>query len=210
MASSIKREAECILHCFGNCYMLGGRRGSTSMVNRFSSGVLRLSALALVLPCCRPALSQGLKMQVVHDDYLSTQGFDVMLYDNTFPPVFVDEKNTALQMILHGERIATDGDVRLMPTPEQWDLVAKLKGRRADKERNRLVADLSFPTYQMDYSLEVAAEPGGIRVSVNLEKPLPEKLAGRAGFNLEFLPSIYMGKTYAADEKSFGMIPRAP
>ena len=39
----------------------------------------------------------------------------------------------------------------------------------------------------MDYRLEVAAEPGGVRVSVNLDKALPEKRAGRAGFNLEFL-----------------------
>ena len=149
-------------------------------------------------------------MQVVDDDYLSTQGFDVMLYDNTFHPVFVDEKNAAMQMILHGERIATDGDVRLMPTPEQWDLVAKLKGRHADKEHGVLSADLSFPTYQMDYRLEVAAEPGGIRVSVNLAKPLPEKLAGRAGFNLEFLPSIYVDKTYAVDGRLFGVFPRSP
>ncbi|MGH9560538.1 MAG: glycoside hydrolase family 9 protein, partial [Terracidiphilus sp.] len=143
-------------------------------------------------------------------DYLSTQGFDVMLYDNNFHPVFVDEKNAALQMILHGERIATDGDVRLMPTPEQWDLVAKLKSRHADKEHGVLSADLSFPSYEMDYRLEVAAEPGGIRVSVNLAKPLPAKLAGRAGFNLEFLPSIYMDKTYAVDGHNFGVFPRSP
>ncbi len=149
-------------------------------------------------------------MQVVDDDYLSTQGFDVMLYDNTFHPVFVDEKNAAMQMILHGERIATDGDVRLMPTPEQWDLVAKLKGRHADKEHGVLSADLSFPTYEFDYRLEVAAEPGGIRVSVNLAKPLPAKLAGRAGFNLEFLPSIYMDKSYAVDGRNFGVFPRSP
>jgi len=157
-----------------------------------------------------PMLSQDASMQVVDNDYLSTQGFDVMLYDNTFHPVFVDEKNTAMQMILHGERIATNGDVRLMPTPEQWDLVAKLKDRHADPANNKLSADLSFPTYQMDYRLEVAAEPGGIRVSVNLDKPLPEKLAGRAGFNLEFLPSIYMDKTYAVDNKVFGVFPRSP
>ena len=62
----------------------------------------------------------------------------------------------------------------------------------------------------MDYTLEVAAEPGGVRVSVNLDKPLPEKLAGRAGFNLEFLPSIYMGKTYTVDNTSFGVFPRVP
>jgi endoglucanase len=167
--------------------------------------------LVAVLAFCLPVFSQNnFMMQVVDNDYLSTHGFDVMLYDNTFHPVFVDEKNTAMQIILHGERIATDGDVRLMPTPEQWDLVANLNGRHADKEHDKLTADLSFPSYQMDYHLEVAAEPGGVRVSVNLDKPLPEKLAGRAGFNLEFLPSIYMDKTYAVDNKTFGVIPRSP
>lgn len=180
------------------------------MVNRFSSRVLSFLLFLTALILCQRASGADIKMQVVHDDYLSTQGFDVMLYDNTFHPVFVDEKNTALQMILHGERIATDGDVRLMPTPEQWDLVAKLKGRHADKDKNLLSADLSFPTYQMDYRLEVAAEAGGIRVSVNLDKPLPEKLAGRAGFNLEFLPSIYVDKTYAVDNRIFGVFPRSP
>src|SRR5205823_5358066 len=98
----------------------------------------------------------------------------------------------------------------LMPTPEQCDLVAQLKGRHADKDHNRLTADLSFPSYQVNYRLEVAAEAGGVRVSVNLDKPLPEKLVGRAGFNLEFLPSIYMDKTYAVDNRQFGVFPRSP
>ena len=49
-----------------------------------------------------------------------------------------------------------------------------------------------------------------MRVSVNLDKPLPEKLAGRAGFNLEFLPSAYVDKTYAVDGSAFGIFPRSP
>jgi hypothetical protein len=122
----------------------------------------------------------------------------------------VDQKNTAMEMILHGARIATNGDVRLMPTPEQWDLVATLKGRKADKANSRLTADLAFPTFDLSYTLEVAAEPGGVRVSINLDKPLPEKLAGRAGFNLEFLPSIYMGKAYLVDGSKAGIFPRTP
>src|SRR5262252_8501909 len=136
------------------------------------------AALLVVLIYSLPLLSADFRMQVTDTGYLSTQGFNVMLYDSTFHPVFVDEKNTAMQMILHGERIATNGDVRLMPTPEQWDLVAKLKKREADKEHNRLSAELSFPTYALDYRLEVAAEEGGVRVSINLDKPLPESLAG--------------------------------
>ncbi len=149
-------------------------------------------------------------MRVTDKNVLDTQGFSVFLYDTTYHPVFVDQKNTAMQMILHGQRIATNGDVRLMPTPEQWDLVATLKGRHADKANNRLTADLAFPSFDLSYTLEVAAEPGGVRVSVNLDKPLPEKLAGRAGFNLEFLPSIYMGKAYLVDGTQAGIFPRTP
>ncbi|HUP04856.1 MAG TPA: glycoside hydrolase family 9 protein [Bryobacteraceae bacterium] len=149
-------------------------------------------------------------MTVTDKNYLDTQGFSVFLYDSTYHPVFIDQKNTAMEMILHGQRIATNGDVRLMPTPEQWDLVATLKGRHPDKEHNRLAADLSFPTFDFNYTLEVAAEPGGVRVSVNLDKPLPDKLAGRAGFNLEFLPSIYMGKAYLVDGTKAGIFPRTP
>ena len=149
-------------------------------------------------------------MKVTDKNYLDAQGFSVFLYDSTYHPVFVDQKNTAMEMILHGQRIATNGDVRLMPTPEQWDLVATLKGRHADKANNRLTANLAFPTFDFDYTLEVAAEPGGVEVSINLDKPLPQKLAGRAGFNLEFLPSIYMGKAYLVDGSKAGIFPRTP
>jgi len=149
-------------------------------------------------------------MRVNDKNYLDTQGFSVFLYDSTYHPVFVDQKNTAMELIFHGQRIATNGDVRLMPTPEQWDLVATLKGRHADKANNRLTADLAFPTFDLSYTLEVAAEPGGVKVSINLDKPLPQQLAGRAGFNLEFLPSIYMGKTYLVDGTKAGIFPRTP
>jgi endoglucanase len=149
-------------------------------------------------------------LKVTDKNYLDTQGFSVFLYDSTYHPVFVDQKNTAMEMILHGARIATNGDVRLMPTPEQWDLVATLKDHQADKANNRLIADLAFPSFDLSYTLEVAAEPGGVKVSINLDKPLPQKLAGRAGFNLEFLPSIYMGKAYLVDGSKAGIFPRTP
>ena len=149
-------------------------------------------------------------MKVTDKNYLDSQGFSVFLYDSTYHPVFVDQKNTAMEMILHGQRIATNGDVRLVPTPEQWDLVATLKGRHADKANNRLTADLAFPAFDFSYTLEVAAEPDGAKVSINLDKPLPQKLAGRAGFNLEFLPSIYMGKAYLVDGSKAGIFPQTP
>ena len=171
----------------------------------------RITVCLLLALISAPGMSGAdFTMKVTDKNYLDTQGFSVFLYDSTYHPVFVDQKNTAMEMILHGQRIATNGDVRLMPTPEQWDLVATLKDRHADKENNRLTADLAFPTFDLSYTLEVAAEPGGVKVTINLDKPLPQKLAGRAGFNLEFLPSIYMGKAYLVDGTKAGIFPRTP
>jgi endoglucanase len=168
------------------------------------------STMAVAVLAALPLSAADFNMKVTGSGYLDTQGFSVILYESTYHPIFVDQKNTALEMILHGQRIATNGDVRLMPTPEQWDLVAQLKGRQPDRDKNRITANLSFPDFQMDYTVEVTAEPGDVRVSVNLDKPLPDKLAGRAGFNLEFLPSIYMGKAYSTDTGLFGIFPRSP
>ena len=164
----------------------------------------------LALSSAASLFSADVAMRVTDKNYLDSQGFSVFLYDSKYHPVFVDQKNTAMEMILHGQRIATNGDVRLMPTPEQWDLVATLKGRQAEKANNTLTAKLAFPTFDLSYSLEVAAEPGGVRVTINLDKPLPEKLVGRAGFNIEFLPSIYMGKAYLVDGTQAGIFPRMP
>ena len=171
----------------------------------------RLKILLVLGLASGPALfGADFAMKVTDKNYLDTQGFSVFLYDSTYHPVFVDQKNTAMEMILHGQRIATNGDVRLTPTPEQWDLVATLKSRQADKAGNRLSAKLAFPAFDLSYTLDVEAEPGGVKVSINLDKPLPEKLAGRAGFNLEFLPSLYMGKTYLVDGARAGLFPRTP
>ena len=190
---------------------IDGVIGAGGKMGRFRRVAATLVAFLLpALAVDSAAFAADLAMQVTEKNYLDTQGFSVFLYDSTYHPVFVDQKNTAMEMILHGQRIATNGDVRLMPTPEQWDLVATLKGRQADKANNRLAASLSFPSFDVSYTLEVVAESGGVKVSINLDKPLPPKLLGRAGFNLEFLPSIYMGKAYLVDGFRAGIFPRTP
>ena len=166
--------------------------------------------LFIALFWCLAAFGADLMMKVSDSGYLDAPGVSVMLYSDSYSPVFFDQKDAAMQIILHGHRIATNGSVRLLPTPEQWDLIPHLIGRQTDKEHDRLIASLSYPAYHFDYQVVVAAEPGGVRVSVNLNKPLPETLAGRAGFNLEFLPSIYMDKAYEVDNKVFGVFPRSP
>jgi endoglucanase len=167
-----------------------------------------LVPLFLVLPSF--GADPNLAMKVTASGYLDARGVSIMLYDSAFSPVFFDQKDAGMQIVLHGNRIATNGSLRLLATPEQWDAIPTIKSHQPDKEHDRLTADLSYPEFHLDYHVVVAAEPGGVRVSVNLDQPLPASLAGRAGYNLEFLPSIYMDKAYVVDNKVFGVMPRYP
>jgi len=147
------------------------------------------------------------ELRVNDKDYLETQGLSVLVYQNAFHPVFKDQKLSAIEIILHDDRIATDGDVRLMPTPEQWDPVPHFKERK--RIGNGLTAFCDYPEQKLSYRLEVQPEGDGFRVAVHLDQPLPAKLIGKAGFNLDFDPSAYFGKSYMFDSSS-GIFPRSP
>jgi len=87
------------------------------MIRRYSLITRIRVCLLLTLSSCPSLFGADFAMKVTDKNYLDTQGFSVFLYDSTYHPVFVDQKNTAMEMILHGQRIATNGDVRLIPTP---------------------------------------------------------------------------------------------
>lgn len=112
-------------------------------------------------------------------------------------------------MILHDRRIATKGDVRLSPTPEQWDPIPQFKERKRVESTNELTALCTYPDRGLSYHIDVQPEAGGFRVTVKLDQPLPSALAGKAGFNMEFLPSAYFGKSFLVDNRS-DIFPRHP
>ena len=97
--------------------------------------------------------------------------------------------------------------MRLQPTPEQWDPVPTLLDRKRGPLPNQLIVSSAYPEFSLKYRLVITAEGQGFRVAVNLDQPLPAALVGKAGFNLDFLPTDYFGKSYILDD-TFGMFPR--
>ncbi len=145
-------------------------------------------------------------------EYFESRGFNVLVYSNWYNINFSDSKMSGIEIIHHEVRTATNGDVRLEPTPEQWDPFPNLIERKINKNDNSIEVLLNYPDYEFEFTIKVTAKEKGIFLSVNLEKPLPKELEGRAGFNLEFLPSAYFKKAHIMDRKAgtFPLYPTGP
>jgi len=142
-------------------------------------------------------------------EYLETRGLNVLVFSNQYNGMFFDEKTAGIEIIQHGVRLATGGAIRLQPTPEQWDQIPKVVERKVDQATNTIACVLRYEGFDFDSRLVVTPEGAGFRVAVYLDQPVPEKLEGRAGLNLEFLPSKYFERTYLVDGQP-GIFPRYP
>jgi endoglucanase len=149
------------------------------------------------------------KLQLNDLGYLETRGLNVLVFSNQYNGFFFDEKTAGIELIHHGVRTATGGAVRLQPTPEQWDKIPVVTDRTLEKKNNSVEVKLRYDDCDFDSKVTVTAKDNGVVIRVSLDKPLPEKLVGNAGFNLEFLPSAYFEKTYLADGQP-GVFPLYP
>ena len=168
---------------------------------------LTLFSLLVLAPDLSPDSSQALKLNDL--EYFETRGLSVLVFSNSYNDLFSDSKMSGIEIIHHGMRTATNGDVRLNPTPEQWDPIPQIVKRKVNKNAGIIEAFVRYPAYDFAYSIKAESREGGIAISVILEKPLPQALEGRAGFNLEFLPSAYFKKAYLMDSMS-GFFPLYP
>ena len=171
-------------------------KATARIYNQFSFLII---SLALLILFSNKSFSQNLQLNDL--GYFETPGVNIFVYSNQYTGMFNDEKNAGIEIIHHGVRTSTGGAVRLQNTPEQWDLVPSVVDRKIDKATNTISLGLRYNDYDFDSKISVTSKDNGVLITVILDKPLPEKLEGRAGFNLEFIPSSYFRKTYMVDGK---------
>jgi len=153
------------------------------------------------------SFSQDLKLN--DKEYFETQGLNVLVFSNEYNGMFFDEKTAGIEFIHHGVRTVTGGAVRLHNTPEQWDLIPKMISRKVDKATNTIEVKLRYEEYNFDSNIMVTPKGKGFIINVLLDKPVPKVLEGKAGFNMEFIPTSYVEHNYLMDGKA-GTFPRYP
>ncbi len=180
---------------------------------------LALAAMPVFAPPASAAPPEKLRLN--ERGYLEMTGLNVMLANDYYP----EGHQGGVGIIQNGLRVATNGDLRLEPTPGQWQPTPKTGRRTVDNEFQEIRVHLQYPDetnnrkglnpidypdLNLGYTVRVVAAGGSaFRILVDLDAPLPAAWVGRVGFNLEFYPGILFGKTFALEGK-FGSFPRQP
>lgn len=151
--------------------------------------------------------AQSLKINDL--EYFEDRGINYLVYSNKYNGMFCDEKTAAIEIVQRGVRIATGGGIRLMNTPEQWDIYPVLENRTVNKDKGEIEVVLDYKDYNFKPVVKVTAKDKGVTMAVYLDKPVPADLVGKAGMNIEFFPATYFGKTYMIDGQPL-ILPRHP
>jgi hypothetical protein len=169
--------------------------------------------LVLILFCtnsCKETASDQLILN--EQEYLDMPGLNVMLAHDFYP----EGHQGGVSIIQNGKRVATNGDVRLEPTPGQWQPIPKVGKRQINKDTQEIWVNMSYPDSSrhlkgfnpivypdlyFKYSLKVKPEGKAFKIIVDLEEPLPENWIGKVGFNMELFPGFLFGKSYYLDHQ---------
>ena len=163
--------------------------------------------------------SDGFKLNA-SSGYFQNRGVDVMAFNNIYP----EGHQAGVIIIMHGSRVATNGNIRFEQTPGQWQPAPKQGERKLDEAANTITTSLSFPDpsrhlkgfnpmiypdFSFNYNVTVKGKGASIVVTVDLDTPVPEKFAGKVCFNMELFPGALFGKPWIMDRKH-GIFPQQP
>ncbi|AOW20349.1 glycoside hydrolase family 9 protein [Urechidicola croceus] len=179
---------------------------------------MKYLTLILIL-FCSSIYSQNLTLN--DQNYFEKQGLNVTVFSDIYP----DGHQTGVTIIQHGVRVAANGDLRLEISPGQWSPVPKGDTLMVDKLNQIVTQRLSYPDESknrkgfnpieypdLNFSYNVSVSPlegNSFKITVDLDKPLPNEWIGKVGFNMELFPGDLFGKSFLMDNLN-GMFPIQP
>ena len=176
----------------------------------------KLSSFIAILSFIVPVWGQG--FVIGPGGYFNNEGVDVMAFYDFYP----EGHQGGVCVIMNGNRVATNGDLRFEATPGQWQPVPRQISREVGKDHIRAVLaypdssrhltgfnPMVYPDVVVKYTVTTRSVGDHIEVTLDLDRPIPDAFIGKAGFNLEFFPGALFGKPWIMDDQT-GIFPRQP
>jgi endoglucanase len=158
--------------------------------------------IILSISGCSQKAQDG-RWSVSKKEYLEKQGLTVLAFHDFYP----GGKQGGIEIIQHGERIATNGFIRMQAVNGRKFNDPEKAVREIDEKNQSIKSTVEYKDFDFKYSVRIWPEGDNIHLAVDLDKPIPAEWANKLSFDMEFYPPVYYGKSFQIGE-SFGTIPR--
>ena len=172
---------------------------------------------ALALLIAVPAFASAQSFKINEKGYFENYDANVMVFSD----VYAEGHQGGVTIVTAGDRRAASGDVRFEISQGQWQGLPRQRARVVDNAKNEIRVTLSYPDsskhlsgfnpaiypdFEFNYTITVRGEGPSVIYSVELDKPVPERFAGKLGLNIELTPSLLLGKPWIMDDET-GVFP---
>ncbi|MCQ2110066.1 MAG: glycoside hydrolase family 9 protein [Bacteroidaceae bacterium] len=176
---------------------------------------MRKSILAMIAMAASPVFAQEFRLN--ESGYFNSGNADVMVFSDVYP----EGHQGGVTIAVSDNRHAANGDVRFEVSPGQWQGLPRVRKRTVDEDENSISVLLSYPDsskhlagfnpmlypdFDFTYTVKVQAQGDCLVLTVDLDRPVPERFAGKLGFNLELEPSKLLGQPWIMDSET-GIFP---
>ena len=162
---------------------------------------LILPLLIIVLLSCE---KQGTERNwiITDQEYIETSGLSILVFHDFYP----SGKQGGIELIHHGKRIASNGFLRLESVERRRFRDPVRADREIDPEHKEIKARVNYEDLDFGYTVRIKPEQENIRLTIDLDKPIPEEWENKLRFVMEFYPPLFYGKTWQIGD-SFGTVP---
>ncbi len=143
------------------------------------------------------------QVAITSEEYFHRQGLSFLIFHNHY----TQGHQGGLEIIQHGERVATNGDIRLQATPGQLDLLPTTGERSVNQREQTISVPAEYTDLDILYKITVRPEGESFLITVDFARPLPNQWIGKVCFQMEFFPGSYFNKTWQTDHQC-GIFPR--
>ena len=157
--------------------------------------------LIMATGCAQKSSEQSLTIN--DQEYLGKPGLSVLAFHNFYPM----GKQGGIEIIQNGERIATNGFIRMQQVDGKRFADPESATRVIDSTKNVISSVVKHDDFGFSYTVRVWPDGNSFRIAVDLHKPIPKEWENKLSFEMEFYPPLYYGKSFQIGE-SFGIIPR--
>lgn len=188
---------------------------------KFYARPLTVCLATVLLHTAGQAQDKAPGLRLADKGYLQANGLEVIVFDDIYP----DGHQTGVTVVQHGTRVAANGDLRLEAQPGQWSPMPAGGKRSIDAKTGTITQALSYPDPTKDskgfnpifypdlklgYQVHVTPAGGNsFRITVDLDRPIPARWAGKIGFNLELFPQQLFGHSWQMGDAG-GLFTRQP